>query len=106
MKTSRIALFIALNLILIACSHAGKAPESTGGTNLNPDSKLLNDTVNAYAEARKRLDPFWATIYNVEEDLSKFGDFATSAYLERAKQMRQVAFRKSEGCARRPIVRC
>src|SRR6185437_4524023 len=41
--------------------------------------------------AAERLDPFYASQYNIDEDLNKFGDYPTPAYFARSKKIYQDA---------------
>ncbi|MBP6217165.1 MAG: DUF885 domain-containing protein [Oligoflexales bacterium] len=58
----------------------------------NPMTKSLHDeklgkVIANYTLSSKKLDAYRATRYNLEEDFDKFGDYASPAYFDRAKQI-------------------
>lgn len=65
----------------MSCSHIPR----------RPDSARLHAVVDSYTHAAERLDPFYATVFNVEEDLNKFGDYPTHAYFARSKKIYEDA---------------
>jgi uncharacterized protein (DUF885 family) len=58
------------------------------------DSERLAAIITQYTEASKHLDPFSASYFNVEEDLSKFGDYPTPSFIERGKAIPRTALEK------------
>jgi uncharacterized protein (DUF885 family) len=72
-------------LILIACAH------STPQEAVSADSAQLQKVIEHYTDATKHLDPYDAAYYNVEADLSQFGDYPSKDYFERSKKIYQVA---------------
>ncbi len=69
---------------LLSC--AGPSIYSSKETHTNDASKL-SAAIQSYTEAAKHLDPFSASYFNVEEDLGKFGDYASPQYFKRAKSI-------------------
>ena len=57
-------------------------------------SARLAKIVRDFGESAKRLDAFQAPYFNVEEDLGKFGDFASPEYFERAKALARDGLEK------------
>ncbi len=56
----------------------------------SPESVKLNKIISSYTESQKRLDPYAAYYFNIEEDLSKFGDFLSPEFLERQKTIEKT----------------
>ena len=54
----------------------------------------LTHIMDQYTEASKRVDAFMAPYYNVEENLSKFGDFPSPEFYKRKKQILVTALEK------------
>src|SRR6185312_1325683 len=54
------------------------------------DAEQLHKIVNDYSSAFERLDAFQATIYNVEDELSQFGDYPTPQFYAREKALFQT----------------
>ena len=77
----------------MSCAHISRRPQSgtspklscNSTLNMSPASQRLHAVVSTYTEAAKRFDPFYASTYNVEKDLNKFGDFPTPEYFARMK---------------------
>ena len=57
----------------------------------NSTEKQLDQIISEYTEKVKVQDAFWAPYFNVESQLSQFGDYLTPEYLEREKSMVNVA---------------
>lgn len=64
---------------------------------MSDEDKKLNTIVNEYAEAKKRLDPFYAPRYEVEADLDKFGDYPSADYFAREKNLFSSTLEKVRG---------
>ncbi len=47
----------------------------------------LNQIISDYTSAVRKLDAFHAPDFNIEEDLSKFGDYPSPEYFERSKKI-------------------
>jgi uncharacterized protein (DUF885 family) len=88
MKLKSFAL-VPLLIFITSCSGKPVAqPER------NPESDRLNAIITQYTEASKHVDPFAASYFNVEEDLSKFGDYPTPEFIEREKAIPKTALAK------------
>ncbi|HTL11691.1 MAG TPA: DUF885 domain-containing protein [Bdellovibrionota bacterium] len=74
MKTRLLGVFF-LSFLLGAPAFAGGAADQ------------LNRVIQDYTERAKRVDPYSAPYFNVEEDLGKFGDYPSAAYLARSKKL-------------------
>jgi uncharacterized protein (DUF885 family) len=81
------ALVFGTLFLFPACAHK---PASQG----HSDSAELDGIVSEYAESMKRADPYNAPIFDVEEDLDKFGDYPTQAYYDRVKRIYDTAIGK------------
>jgi len=68
---------------LVVCLFACSTPAKKGG--VTAQSIQLNAVIQKYVDEVKHLDAFEAPYYNVEEDLSKFGDYAAPEFFEREK---------------------
>jgi uncharacterized protein (DUF885 family) len=77
-------LLMALPFLVLACTK--QEPQTTGVQPVN-SATLLNDAVKKYTEDSKHLDPFYASYFNVDEDLGKFGDYASPEYYARSKKI-------------------
>lgn len=53
----------------------------------SPNAEKLDKVIGIYTASSKKLDAYRATRYNLEEDFDKFGDYASPAYFDRAKQI-------------------
>lgn len=73
-------VFVFIFLGLISCSTKSVRTDS-------PEAAKLNAIIARYSETVKRLDPYYASYFNVEEDLDKFGDYPSQALEDRAKKM-------------------
>src|SRR4051794_30086517 len=58
------------------------------------DGAELNSIIAEYTQATKHVDPYWATYFNVEEDLDKFGDYMSPEWLARGKTIVATAVKK------------
>lgn len=85
---------IVLGLLLFFSSCATHPAGTSGATTPSSDSSKLAAIIVEYTDASKHLDPFKAPYYNVEEDLGKFGDYPTPAYISRSKTIYQNALRE------------
>lgn len=65
----------------------GAPPERVEPT----EREKLDEVITQYTEAAKRLDPYYAPFYGVEDDLADFGDFLSAEHRERAKTIRKAA---------------
>jgi uncharacterized protein (DUF885 family) len=74
---------LAAGLMIVACSSAPKVKSPAA----NPEDQRLTAVITAYSEAAKRLDPYDAPYFNVEEDLGKFGDALSPEMRERSKKL-------------------
>ena len=88
MKT-KLFYLLTIFVLLTACAHQQSKPNSNPA-NLS-EADHLNAVINAYTDETKHLDAFSATTLNVEEDLSKFGDYPSPAYFARSKSIFQKA---------------
>ncbi len=79
MKTNTLALFL-FSLFFTSC--AGQAIKVSGS---NEEASKLKSVITEHTEAVKYLDPFYASYFNVEEDLDKFGDYASPEFREKAR---------------------
>ncbi len=77
MKFTRL-FALSLVVLISACATPGRKTASS-------DADRLNEIIAEYTDASKHLDPFSAPYFNVEEDLDKFGDFASPEFRERSK---------------------
>lgn len=77
-------LSILMLVGLISCS-------SNPIKNGNPEASKLNAIIDTYAQTLKRLDPYYASYFNLEEDLDKFGDFPSEDLESRTKKMYELA---------------
>jgi uncharacterized protein (DUF885 family) len=66
-------------LLLFSLSACSRAPTRTA------DSERLASIITEYTEASKRADPFYASYFNVEENLGTFGDYPAPEYFARWK---------------------
>ena len=80
-----LGLGLGFGIILSACVHA---PVSNSGS---AENRKLDAVVAAYSEGAKRLDPFMAPYFGVEEDLPKFGDYPSPEFRARAKALVKAA---------------
>lgn len=74
--------FTAMALVLffsVSCSL--KSTKSAMGS----EAQKLQSIVQNYTDKAKRLDAYWATYFNVEEDLSKFGNYQDPEQREKSK---------------------
>jgi uncharacterized protein (DUF885 family) len=76
------SLLVCLGVLLSGCAHTSemKSTDSIEGAKLNA-------IVTKYSEAVKHLDAYGAPYFNVEEDLGKFGDYASPAFFAREKAL-------------------
>ncbi len=74
---------LGLVFFLSACAHSN----SPGGS----EAKKLDAVISDYTEAAKRLDPYHASYFNVEEDLGKFGEYPSLELKAREKALIQSA---------------
>lgn len=77
-------LFTSLLLTVSLFQSAAFAQEKT-------EREKLDEVITQYTEAAKRLDPYYAPIFGVEDELSSFGDYLTPEQRERAKTVRKAA---------------
>src|SRR5690242_2347577 len=73
-------------IFLLACGHQ-PTQQASGGS----DDQVFAQVIQDYTTARKHVDPFFATVLDVEEDLDKFGDYPAPAYFEKSKKVDQQA---------------
>jgi uncharacterized protein (DUF885 family) len=66
----------------------------SAGTCLASEHDKLLQIVNEYTEGAKRLDAFEAPIYNVEDQLSQFGDYPAPAFYDREKKLFETTIAK------------
>ncbi|MCC6848130.1 MAG: DUF885 domain-containing protein [Deltaproteobacteria bacterium] len=86
------AAVVALTLLLAACGPAGRKPApSTGGVAVD-EARKLEAVVAAFTEARKRVDPYWAYYFGIEEDLPTFGDYPSPEQRERSRRTYEEAY--------------
>jgi uncharacterized protein (DUF885 family) len=78
---------------LFMSSCAGK-PATAPAPKPLTEADRLNSIITDYTQASKRVDPFQAAYFNVEEDLSKFGDYPTPEFIEREKAIPRAALDK------------
>lgn len=78
-------LFVRLALLISMILGASCATAPKG------DSARLRATIEKFAAARKRVDPFNAPYFEVEEDLPKFGDFPSPEMIARTKAVYEDA---------------
>ncbi|MCM0605003.1 MAG: DUF885 domain-containing protein [Xanthomonadaceae bacterium] len=57
-------------------------------------AETLTHIIDQYTENAKRVDAFMAPYYNVEENLSKFGDFPSPEFFKRKKELYVTALEK------------
>lgn len=72
-------------MLILFCGlgcHSSAVKQSAVGD----DDKLVR-IVEQYAYERKHLDAFEAPYFNIEENLSKFGDFASPGFREKSKKI-------------------
>lgn len=74
-------LIFLFTLFFLACAQKTPRPDS--------ESARFNNILTEYAEANKRQDAFYASYFNVEENLSKFGDYLSPEFLARGKNQVQ-----------------
>jgi uncharacterized protein (DUF885 family) len=82
MKNTKLfsALFLGL-FLFFGCAHSGTTPERSA------QSVRFNKIVSQYTDAQKKLDAYNAFLFDIEEDLPKFGDFLSPEFLKRSKQI-------------------
>ena len=85
-KQNYLRLIILPLLFSLSCS----APE-TKAEKSTTEGERLNRIITEYANSQKHQDAFEAPYFNVEENLSQFGDFPTPEYFARAKKRLQTA---------------
>lgn len=81
--------FTFLALIFTLFSHSIFAIDNARSID---HSAFLKSIIETYTQASKKLDPYSAPYFNLEEDLDKFGDYPSAAYFERAKSIDQQAY--------------
>jgi uncharacterized protein (DUF885 family) len=82
---------VLIAFLVVGSSCAGGPSKRPAEQAVSPDSARLNALIAQYTEASKRVDAFRAPYFNVEEDLSKFGDYPTPAFYARSKAIYQKA---------------
>lgn len=81
-------LAVLLTFGILACSSERKSGDKVAPSVM---SERFSGILSRFTEAKKHLDPYEATYFNVEEDLNKFGDFLSDSYFERDKVILRTA---------------
>lgn len=66
----------------------------SNGARSADDAARLGAVIDEYTQAVKRVDPYYAPYFNVEDDLDKFGDYLSADYLTRSKKVAADAVEK------------
>lgn len=78
-------LLFAFLFLFLSCAHRDSK------NSYRQASSLINEGFNAvlheYTEGYKKLDPFYASIFGVEEDLGKFGDYPSPSFFARERNL-------------------
>ncbi len=85
---TRVLLTLSTSILSSGCAHS--TAKHLPPTVNNLDDVALRRVIDQYTEAIKHLDPYSAPYFNIEADLSKFGDFPSPAFYDRAKAIYQT----------------
>jgi uncharacterized protein (DUF885 family) len=80
-----------LALVSILVGLTAQAAFATKTHSALGDTGKLHTIINGYTAASKRIDPYWATYYNVEEDLDEFGGYLSPEWLQSGKHNVETA---------------
>jgi uncharacterized protein (DUF885 family) len=74
-------------LCLVTLSFSTMACALNPWSESNQEAKRFKKVLNQYAEGKRRLDPFYATYFNIEEDLGTFGDYLSPEFEVRERKL-------------------